>query len=190
MTILSKEGVWYYKERFGLETFVETGCWKGMTLAVVNELDFKNVYSCDINKEYVDLCRERFPDFDVRHESSQDFISRLIKEENLGRTLFWLDAHFPGYYGHTDEPDTRAPLMLELESIQYKPGIEFDVIMCDDIANIDDPKNPVPNGHVPQEFKITEYTIDDLVEPFRETHYIKIADNTRESLLVLEPKNR
>lgn len=181
------------RRQFRLETFCETGCYQGESMALAYAAGFPNVITCDINPVRVAECRQRFPRATVLHAESTAMLGPLLPDlvPHMGRTLFWLDAHFPGYYGLPETTQTRFPLAEELRLIrQGKPGFAHDVIAIDDLRVIRDPANPRYRHTELQgaEAKLyVDVTLAELLGPFAATHLVVIV-HAFEGALVLLPK--
>lgn len=130
-------------EKFGITTLVETGCHTGDGIVAALAAGCKVCYSCDIDPEKVDRCKELFRGQDVHlfNESSIKFIARIVSEVKEP-VIFWLDAHFPAVFTEkkfeVDKWDW--PLMEELRQIALRPPC--DIILADDTRIICDPLNP------------------------------------------------
>lgn len=111
----------------------------------------------------------------------------LLSSINNKETFFWLDARFPSNYGGVDTEDNKAPILDELKILSKKPNINSDVIVCDDMRTIKDSKNITYQDSIHENFKITIFTISNLVDVFKKTHYPTLADNG-DGLLIFTPK--
>tara|TARA_R100001480_G_scaffold154661_1_gene160722 strand:+ start:592 stop:1188 length:597 start_codon:yes stop_codon:yes gene_type:complete len=80
-------------------TFIETGCHFGGSLTHAINGGYKNLYSCDINKERVDHCLAELSSkcdvLRIDHSNSIDFFEKLLPTIDTDAT-FWLDAHDEG----------------------------------------------------------------------------------------------
>lgn len=170
---------------YQISNFVETGCHTGSGIqhALVNGIE--NIYSCDIDKKFVDICRHRFPGAMIVNSHSVDFLNDIV-EIIPGNCLFWLDAHFPELTGGTSKnEEERFPLFKELQVISKKTDIEKDVILIDDIRVIISDDNPIKQEFDDQ-YKIYGTTIKDLTDLFP-NHKAEIL-NFQEGLLLFTPK--
>ena len=183
------------RERFGLNTFVETGCFQGDGIAVALEVGFERVFSCDISPEFVQRCRSRFQGNDsitVLQLSSLAFLKQVLSALS-GPTLFWLDAHFPHVFG-LDELERsvgRFPLPEELATIAaLKADVVSDVVVADDLRVIEDPQNlRWRAGELPEELIVRDLTITELVQLFAVSHELAL-DPRAEGALVLTPNSQ
>jgi hypothetical protein len=80
-------------------TFIETGCHLGGSLTHAINGGYKNLYSCDINKERVDHCldtlNKKCDILRIDNSNSLDFFNKLLPTIDTDVT-FWLDAHDEG----------------------------------------------------------------------------------------------
>lgn len=194
MTYLSAVPAQEYKDRFALETFVETGCYRGDGLLQARNIGFdqSNLYSCDVQEEAVTLCRETFPQATIDQVDSIAFLIGLLPKIQ-GPTLFWLDAHFPEKHGGTDQPHTKMPLFQELELIKtLKPNLARDVIICDDIHILADPANPTYRREkIPAEVADYYFTTADwqaLTQTFADTHEFVALDSAGGGVGIFYPR--
>lgn len=180
------------RERFGLSTLVETGCFRGDGIAAALEVGFERVYSCDICAEFVERCRSRFAGGEsvtVYELDSIAFLNTVLPTLS-GSTLFWLDAHFPHVFGleALEGSVGRFPLATELDSIsRLKRDVHLDVIVADDLRVIADPANPRwREGELPEELIVRSLSIAELVRPFLQSHRFEL-DRRAEGAVVLTP---
>lgn len=158
------------KQEYNLTTLVETGCYEGDSLNFAKSIGFEHLYSCDINETYVHRCRNAFPNAKIEHQESISWMKDTLPTLE-GATLFWLDAHYPIYYGLGNEDDlTKFPLVEELKLVkQLKKGFEKDIIICDDLRVLAPDNNPYYAGFLDQKFMVT-HSIADLVAVLADTH--------------------
>jgi hypothetical protein len=174
-----------FLNKYQISNFVETGCHTGSGIrhAIMNGI--QNIYSCDIDKKFVDACQQQFPQAIIMHQHSVDFLDGIA---NIipGNCLFWLDAHFPELTGgKSNNEEERFPLFKELALLSKKDGIEKDVILVDDIRVIISPDNPIKQEFDDQ-YKIHGTTIKQLTDLFP-NHKSEIV-NFQEGLLFFTPK--
>ena len=158
------------KQEYNLTTLVETGCYEGDSLNFSRSIGFEHLHSCDINEKYVNHCRAMFPNAKIAHQESISWLKEMLP--NLeGTTLFWLDAHYPMYYGlGTEDELTKFPLVEELKLVkELKKGYEKDVIICDDLRVLAPDNNPYYAGFLDQMFMV-KHTVNDLVAVLADTH--------------------
>jgi len=178
-----------YKERHKLEVFVETGIFRGESVEDAIELGFDPIYSCDLNRAYIEDARRRWPAHTFLVGESQQCLKKIC-ELNPKPTLFWLDAHLPLYHD-MEEPnmEARCPLYEELRTIKmHKHDVHRDVIMCDDTNTI---VMNNPNAHSPVDVAddqlIKFINFDQLLAVFEETHVAHQFPKIGHGLVVFEP---
>jgi len=163
------------KSKYNINNFVETGVYLGASVQIAYDSGFTSVYSCDIDNNHVNNARSKFPHAKIFSGDSITFLKDVLPSLT-GTTLFWLDAHFPEFYGIPYE-DTgwKMPLFTELELIkQTKVGYQHDVIMCDDIRVMRHPNNP---KYVPgelEDYLYIDMDWDAFVNQFSDTHDYQI----------------
>lgn len=164
------------RQRFQLDTFFETGCYQGESMFLAYAAGFQKVISCDIDLDRVNHCRKLFPGAAVLHGESTHVLGPLMPQiaPVMGRTLFWLDVHFPSFYGMQETEANSYPLAQELRLIrENKPNWAEDVIAFDDLRVIRDPANPRyrPGELLPPEDQYyRDITLESLLAPFAATH--------------------
>lgn len=179
------------RQRYQLDTFVETGCYMGVSLALARLCGYTKLISCDIDRRCVLACRQNFPKAGILHADSLTMLGPCMSplQAVMGRTLFWLDAHFPSYYGHPEPPEHRYPLPEELRLIREgKRGWQHDVIAMDDLRVIRDAANPrYRPGELcaAEEHLYQDVSIADLYEPFAATHELRIIADEEGSMMFL-----
>jgi len=171
-------------EDYGLEAVVELGIGHGGSMQAVLGLGIPVVYlGCDTDPEAIRICKEMVPAGIFALEPSTVFLKKILGPMPFAmRTLWFLDAHFGN---HADD----FPLLAELELLAaFKPGIDQDVIVCDDIRVIADDANPrywpgeLEAPYVRDEHPWAAYTM-----PFRQTHETRVVLDD-EGYLVLVPR--
>ena len=134
------------KTQFNQTTFVETGCFHGNSLDyAVSTIKYEKAYSCDVNLNLVNHCKQKFNDKDVSiyHLDSSDFLKEIMPLLPTQSVLFFLDAHLCGWYSDgpmtTDFPhDVNFPLEKELDIIFSQRPDSDDIIVCDDLRIYED----------------------------------------------------
>ena len=114
-----------------IRTFVETGTFKGDTLARMVPY-FDALYSAELSLPFWTDAADRFahePKVNVANANSADFITELQPSLAKTPTLFWLDAHWCGVENVAGDT-SQCPLLAELRAIGSLPG--FSVILIDD----------------------------------------------------------
>lgn len=176
--------------------FVETGTYLADGFKRVCEagFDIKNCYSCDIHESFVNDARNAWPGAYVEVSDSLSFLRKLLPK--LERpTLFWLDAHFPGFYNlPCESEDIRAPILKELYLIkELKKAYEKDVIMFDDTHCLRHPDNPMYKEGKLDESLMVDIDWHELTSIFSDTHDMEHVLEmpgipTFEGAIILTPK--
>lgn len=164
MSDLHSLGIDYFKAKYGLEVFVETGAAAGNGLRHAESIGFTERYSCDLNPDSVQQCSGLG---EVHHADSLTFLKSILPKIANKPCCFWLDAHYPESY--SDAPGTKFPLPDELRILAQKPGIEHDVILCDDLRVLRSPDNPTYSasnylGHLPAEYYLVDMPVKALTD--------------------------
>jgi hypothetical protein len=103
-------------DSFSIETFVETGTYRGDTIALLAD-KFKRLVSIELSEEYHKRARERFahePRIELLQGDSARRLSTTLNSAS-GPTLIWLDAHFSG--GDTAKGAGNTPVLEEAKAI-------------------------------------------------------------------------
>lgn len=128
---------------YGVEAFIETGTFKGDTVAAVADR-FATVISIELLPKYAEAARRRFansPNVTIIEGDSGAALEQAIS--GLGqkaRAMFWLDSHYIGEAFEDRTSDT--PIEREIEIIhQQRIGNGFaDIVMIDDALCFDGSK--------------------------------------------------
>ena len=181
-------GVSDLKHKHQLTSFVETGCYQGDSLMFAKDIGFDKLYSCDIDNNCVIKCQALIPNSKITNLESISFFKEILPTLTE-KTFFWLDAHFPAYYGLPENETTKFPLIEELKLIKsLKHNYQHDVIMCDDIRILLPDGNPYHLGHIWDMFKVN-HTIKELTDVLEDTHnFYTLTKCPSEGVLVLVPK--
>ena len=131
------------KHKYNTDTFVETGCFRGAGLFAASSFGFKKLYSCDIDKEMVDLCQGQFKDVDIYHTDSLTFLEELLPTlDDIESVFFFLDAHLPDHDKNNGtvllDSEYNFPLEKELDLIYSYRKDKRDIILCDDLRIYED----------------------------------------------------
>jgi hypothetical protein len=164
-----------FVEKYGLKTFVETGTARGDSLAWAAQCpQFSRLLSCEIEPLLAAGAICRFnddPRVEIYRSESGQFM-QLVGSAGLGRTLYWLDAHYPGAGFGLKEydaglPDWQAlPLFRELETItDAESVIIIDDLRIYELGDYED--GPLPPGTPGQP---TENGADWIRAMFADTH--------------------
>ena len=130
-----------YKDKYQIDTFIETGTFMGDTIDVMKDY-FTKVYSIELDKYLCVRARKIFSknkNVKVYWGDSGVVIKKLIKDLDKP-TLFWLDAHYSG--GVTAKGVKDTPIMTELTEI-LKSKIKGHIVLIDD-ARLFTGKNSYP----------------------------------------------
>jgi len=192
MSILSANYLRESRERFDLKAFVETGCYRGEGIRAALESGFEIIRSCDIVSQHAQYCSELFqarPEVSILNADSLSALATFLLED-LPPTFFWLDAHYPGYYGRPDLEDeaTKLPLLAELELIaKHRSGRYRDFLIADDMRVFCAPDNPRwIAGEIDDDFVVRGIGIEDLSRPFLNSHSVELVRD-QEGLLIFSP---
>ena len=103
------------KKVYEIESFVETGTYKGITTSWASE-NFKNVYTIDISQEYIEIAKKNLTQHNnilFLHGDTRNELCKVIDKLSTN-ALFWLDAHKGGgYFGNGDD----CPIIDEILAI-------------------------------------------------------------------------
>ena len=165
-----------------LRNFVETGTCEGEGVNHAQQFPFKHIHTIEIMEELYDQCRaeERFwKDTRVKFwwGHSPEVLPQICTGLK-GRTLFWLDAHFPGVdtarlnLGIHDEkdPEKRCPLQKEIEAICGANGQIANYFIIDDLRVYED--GPFESGNWPDRHVFGGDGIDFAYQSLGKTHKI------------------
>lgn len=111
----------------GLETFVETGTFRGDTVEAMRGR-FPSVVSIELAPALAKAARQRFanvPNVRIVEGDSGTVLPTILPSK---RTLFWLDGHWCG--GDTALGAAETPLLAELTAVLGRR--QRDVILVDD----------------------------------------------------------
>jgi hypothetical protein len=116
---------------FRIDTFIQTGTYRGDTLASVRS-QFSRLISIELSSEFALEARRRFAGDDAVTIIEADMARGLKEAFNLAAqkpALFWLDAHYSG--GPTAKGAENTPIICEIRQIiDQRQG--RDVILIDD----------------------------------------------------------
>jgi hypothetical protein len=119
--------VQFLQARFAIETFVETGTYKGDATEFAARV-FRNVYSIEVDPSCRQAAAERLAGTQARLLLGDSRVELpKVVAELTGPALFWLDGHAGGgFHGTSDD----CPLLEELTAIASSPFEHF--ILVDD----------------------------------------------------------
>lgn len=168
----------------------ETGCRFGESLEYAKSLGLE-CFSCDTNPESVKIAKENTGLSTIYNMDSIEFLNWYCEKYNQEKTVFWLDAHWPGRYSELEfDEDQNFPLVDELQVItDTKDGWEYDIFLLDDMDFI--PGSPSFRDQ--PEDKIARFTYNQLTQYLRHTHDLEIVETTptrykKHPILVATPK--
>lgn len=190
MTWLTHIPLVTYKEHYELVDFIETGSWRGAGISFAQRCGYDRIFSCDISPEYAGMCQKNFPFAKVSNADSLTFLESILPTVKT-KTLFWLDAHFPGMYGTDETPEEyRLPLLAEINLIKtYKEGYEHDVIICDDIRTLRSTENPRYREGEVTESEYLDINWNEFVTILDDTHVAKLSVE-HDGVMTFFPKDK
>lgn len=134
--------IWDLRERFGLDTFFETGTGDGEGLEYALSVPFKRWISVEIMEKTASNVREKMAGkwVEVWQGASINHVLNFAKNRSGQKALWWVDAHFPGVDTGLNDHDANAfrgraiemPASAELEAIMDSGGWQNDVFLIDD----------------------------------------------------------
>jgi len=130
---LSSETLKKFKETFALNSFIETGTFKGGTTATACKI-FPQVHTVELSTSLYKYAKMRLISSANLHQhfgDSPQVLPIMIQNSSEGR-LYWLDAHFDG--GYTTGGAKPPPLPKELRAIK-ESGSKSDVILIGDLTS-------------------------------------------------------
>lgn len=116
--------------RHGLKTFVETGTFKGDTLAAVAATGIRAI-SVELSPEYFDRANQRFAgkrNVELHQGDAGDVLPRIVATLQEP-ALFWLDGHYSA--GETAHGALASPISAEVRCILESP-VQGHVMLIDD----------------------------------------------------------
>jgi hypothetical protein len=116
--------------RHELKTFVETGTFKGDTLAAVAATGIRAI-SVELSPEYFDRANQRFAgkrNVELHQGDAGDVLPRIVATLQEP-ALFWLDGHYSA--GETAHGALASPISAEVQCILDSP-IQGHVMLIDD----------------------------------------------------------
>lgn len=131
-----------YIEKYGSKFLIETGTWHGAAVEYALEFKFEKIFTIELLKEYYDGCVEKFKNNDnviLLNGTSPECLLEILKENEVGNTIFWLDAHLPDQYdksipsNYKENDELLIPLKGELKSIVENKNVLNDVFIMDDL---------------------------------------------------------
>ncbi|WP_439493737.1 hypothetical protein [Bosea sp. (in: a-proteobacteria)] len=116
---------------FGITAFLETGTYRGDTLATVRGV-FSRLVSIELSTEFALAAQNRFasdPAIEIIQADSAQGLERAFDAIGDAPALIWLDAHYSG--GPTAKGDGNTPILAEVSQIlERRSGL--DIVLIDD----------------------------------------------------------
>ncbi len=127
-----------YARRYGLRVLVESGTFRGDTVAAMRE-EFRTVHSIELAPKFHELARRRFAGVGnvVLHQGDSGKVLAGLVGKLDAPTLFWLDGHYSG--GDTAQGESNCPVRQELAAIFGGMRQPF-VVLIDDARCFRNPK--------------------------------------------------
>ncbi len=129
---LSRSFVAEIAKHFALSTFVETGTFRGDTIASLRH-DFDELISIEISEDLHEKACGRFATHSniilLRGDSASQ-LPRALGQRGDSGAFIWLDAHYSG--SETAKGAHNTPIIQEVENIR-RYGTGKDVIVIDDL---------------------------------------------------------
>lgn len=182
-----------YIESYGIETFIETGTYKGDGLEYASRFGFKNLYSIELMDKFYLGSKDRFSGdsrISIIKGTSVEGLNEILRGME-SKCLFWLDAHLPNFYDpsygndYLGQKELLIPLEDELIIIKNSKDISGDVFIIDDIRIYEDDNYQSGNWNDSSETK--SRGIDFIRDILSETHDFQ-KELRDEGYLVCTPK--
>ncbi len=115
--------------------FIETGTYKGGSVELAIQCNFKKIYTIDISTQHKTLCESKFQSeiqskqIELLFGDTIDVLPNIVNNLN-DSSLFWLDSHFDIHADIRGKYD--CPILHELDIIQSSK-IKSHTIMIDDL---------------------------------------------------------
>lgn len=122
-----------YLARHGLKTFVETGTFKGDTLAAIAATGIRSI-SVELSKDLFDRANQRFAgraNIELHQGDSGEVLPRIVATLTEP-ALFWLDGHYSA--GNTAHGTLASPISEEIRCIFNSP-VKGHVMLIDDASD-------------------------------------------------------
>lgn len=181
----------------GNKTFVETGTGKGTGIEYAKKHDFTKLYSIEIMEVLYQECVRKFGGDDrinLINDNSIDGLSGILPIIKNEKTVFWLDAHFPGadfqLGGYDDEhpKHIKNPLEAEINIITTNKDTSQDVFILDDLGLYEPGKYQMSNAKLKEYREKLGLNNQFIYDKFQDTHNIR-KDFRHQGFLIMEPKN-
>src|SRR5579872_2569074 len=130
-------------KKHNLRAYVETGVEDGISMDVARNIGVAQgtlmaLYGCDVDGEKVALCRAKFPEAQISHATSTDFLLDVLPQIREP-ALFWLDAHFKDGYPSWPlrEELTLISQMLRLRDASVIIADDFSCVLSKSLTDFD-----------------------------------------------------
>lgn len=141
-----RETLLYYAKKFGPRVFIETGTFRGETLAFL-EKDFNRLVSLELSREFFLAARKKFenhPKIELLFGDSADLLQGVLASVDE-KALIWLDAHYSGKDTALGPQET--PIIKELDMV-FSQSRARHVILIDDAREFGGNPNYPPLSYV------------------------------------------
>ena len=131
-----------YVEEHEIKFLIETGTWHGAAVDYALKFNFEKIFSIELLKLYYDGCVEKFKNNNnviLLNNTSPVGLKKILNENEVGNTIFWLDAHLPNFYDksmsndYAKDKELLIPLEEELKIIVENKDVSNDVFIMDDL---------------------------------------------------------
>jgi len=185
-----------YIEKYNIKFLIETGTWHGAAVDYGLTFNFEKIFSIELLKEYYDGCVKKFKNnasVILLNEASPTGLKKILNENVVGNTIFWLDAHLPNFYDisissdYTKDKELLIPLEEELKIIIDNKNTLNDVFIIDDLRIYE--TGNFQKGEWSKVIDSGQGGIDFIFDLLGETHDIqRIYDD--EGYILCTPKNK
>lgn len=129
MGVLNEDLIRLLAERFGVETFIETGTAQGVSSSKAVQV-FPVVHTVELSSEFYQFASHHLDARIHCHRGrSTDFLTKWLTRFGEVPIVYWLDAHYSG--DPSAGKDRQCPLLEELDIINGRLG-SSDFIIIDD----------------------------------------------------------
>jgi len=181
-----------YKIRMSPEVFIETGTYKGISMANVSK-KFRLVHTIELSENLYKKAVDKFKDRKniVFHCGDSAETLKKILPSIDEPVVFWLDAHYSA--GETVRGHEEIPLLRELEAIVSSGRKHVDIIIIDDLPYIGK-KGTIINKEDPNYPKITYYdwrdiTVEKIVDIIKQQNRYYYYEPLWGTLVILTHQN-
>ena len=182
-----------YIEKYNIKYLVETGTYRGDSIAYALEFKFKHIYTIELDKEFYEYSNKRFQNnqnVTVLNNTSEKGLIEIFTKNDVGNSLFWLDAHLPNFhnrheFNYSKDKKNLIPLENELTVITLHKNISNDIFIMDDLRIYE--TGNFSSGNWGDVINAGEGGIDFVHNLLGNTHEIqKLYDN--EGYIICTPK--